>query len=138
MKKGGRVTNMIPSFSCNNINFITEDGKYIGLLNFIHTKAEAGSRSKNKLEGSVRKDGLKEYPIDVIIFGCSFIGTSLRIEGVNNHDRKIFRLNVTLKFGITPKCKIEGNYGSRTISMVTDLGIGAVMKIFEIIISSDI
>ena len=126
---------MIPTFSFNDIKFSVANGKHTGILNIIHNQIPGNSQiEKYELEGSVVENGKKEHVID-LTFGCSNVGASITIIGTNNQDKKRFRLVLTPKIGLGLKFKIEGMYGSRSISMVTDGGLGAIGKVFETLIS---
>lgn len=127
---------MIPSFSFDNMNFSLAEGKYIGTLNFSHAKAQKGSSGDyNRLEGSVKVNNQeKVHPID-IIFVSSRSGAGIMIVGTNSIDKKRLRLNITPKIGIGIKLKIDGYYDSHPISVTTDVGIDAISKVLETLIS---
>lgn len=126
---------MIPSFSFDNMNFSLAEGKYIGTLNFSHSKGHKGSGDYNRLEGSVKVNNQEEVHHFDIIFVSSRSGAGIMIVGSNNIDKKRLRLNITPKIGIGMKFKIDGYYDSHPISVITDIGIDAIGKVLETLIS---
>lgn len=198
---------MIPSFSLREMDFSAFNGKYSGILNFVHI-VERFDKNNNNLHGTLEIDGKaqpvyatfeyyiigdslvisgvndadkekfniritpvfkmgktqlkiegtygpktistmynpefnklriagsvvidsKEYPINIVL-SSTITGTSFKITGVNNLDKKVFIVALTPKLGIGNKCKIEGTYGAKILQpMIVPLNMNAIMKLFD-------